>query len=206
VQDEGLPVGVSWAGQRGAFFRPPLAGQVAEPFAQRRGCGDQDRGQRAAGGLSRGDGVVPVYHQQPQRFAVAVGAHLRRVRAGQQLTGRPDGIDRIALARPALAQVPGVVDLGHLLARTGQVTGQAQPVMPGSFHRPHGPAAGGGRSGPGQQLDISSRGGGHLQLRHRPPPGVTQSRGMGVQMRVDPDDPIGVAGKAHCRLLRRCDP
>ena len=31
--------------------------------------------------------------------------------------------------------MPRVVDLGHLLAFRGQVAGQAQPVMPGPFHR-----------------------------------------------------------------------
>ena len=41
----------------------------------------------------------------------------RRVRAGEQLAGRADRVDRVALARPALADVPGAVDLGHLLAR-----------------------------------------------------------------------------------------
>jgi hypothetical protein len=58
------------------------------------------------------------------------------------------------------------IDLADLLARAGQVAGQAQPVMPGSFHRPHGPALSHGRSGPGQQLRVARRGGGHLQLRH----------------------------------------
>jgi len=66
---------------------------------------------------------------------------LRRVRAGQQFAGRADGIDRIAFARAALAQVTAGIDLADLLARAGQVAGQAQPVMPGSFHRPHSPAS-----------------------------------------------------------------
>ena len=44
------------------------------------------------------------------------------------------------------------------------------------------------------------------QMRDRPPPAVAQSRGMGVQVRIHPDDQIGVPSKAHYRLLRRCDP
>ena len=107
------------------------------------------------------------------------------MRAGQQFAGRADGIDRIAFARAALAQVTAGVDLADLLARAGQVAGQAQPVMPGSFHRPHSPALSHGRSGPGQQLRVTRRGGGHLQLRHRPrradhPPRDINDRGQNV--------------------------
>jgi hypothetical protein len=57
--------------------------------------------------------------------------------AGQQLAGRADGADRAALARPAPAGVLAAADPGYLLALAGQVPGQAQPVMPGPFHRPH---------------------------------------------------------------------
>ena len=59
-----------------------------------------------------------------------------RVRAGQQLPGRADRVDRVALASPPLADMPGGVDLGDLLARAGQMPGQAQPVMPGALDRP----------------------------------------------------------------------
>jgi hypothetical protein len=178
---------------------------VRQPLAQRRRGSDQDRGQCGASGLAGLDGVVPVDHQQPQRLPVPVGAYLRRVRAGEQLTGRADGVDRIAVACTALAGVAAGIDLADLLARTGQVAGQAQPVMPGPFHRPPDPAVPSSRPGPGQQLRISRRRGWHLQPRHRPPPGIAQSRGMGVQVRVGPDDPIGVPGMVHSRLLRRCD-
>ena len=136
VQDPGLAVRASGAGQGGAFFRPPLAGERPELFAQRGGGGDQDGGQRGAGGLGGLDGVVPVDHQQPQRFAVPVGAHLRRPGPGEEFAGRADGVDRVALARPALADVTAAVDLRYLLAVAGQVAGQAQSVMPRSFHRP----------------------------------------------------------------------
>jgi hypothetical protein len=93
VQDPGLPVRAGWAGQRSAFYCAPLARKRAEPFAQRCGGGDQDRGQGGAGGLGGLDGVVPVDHQQPQRLAVPVGAHLRGVRAGQQFAGCADGVE-----------------------------------------------------------------------------------------------------------------
>jgi hypothetical protein len=46
---------------------------------------------------------------------VSVGAHLRRVRAGEQLAGGADGINRVALAGPPLAQVTAAVDLSDLL-------------------------------------------------------------------------------------------
>ncbi len=105
VQDAGRPAGTFGAGERSALFCPPLAGQVAQPLAQRRGCGDQDRSQRGAGRLGRGGGVVTVDHRQPQRLPVPVGTHLRRVRAGEQLTRRADGVDRVAFARAALADV-----------------------------------------------------------------------------------------------------
>ena len=206
MQDPGLPVGAGRAGQRGAFAGPPLPGERPEPFAQRGGGGDQDGGQRGAGGLGGLDGVVPVDHQQPQRFAVPVGAHLRRVRAGQQLAGRADGVDRVALARPALADVTAAVDLGYLLALAGQVPGQAQAVMPGPFHRPDDRAVPGSRPDPGQQLLIPCGGGGHLQLRYRPAAGIADRRGMGVQVGVDPDDQVSVLGNVHCRLLLQCHP
>ena len=194
VQDPGLPVRAGGAGQRGAFFRAPLAGERPEPFAQRGGGGDQDGGQRGAGGLGGLDGVVPVDHQQPQRFAVPVGAHLRRAGPGEQFAGRADGVDRVALARPALADVTAAVDLGHLLALAGQVAGQAQAVMPGPFHRPDGLPVPGSRPDPGQQLLVACRGGGHLQLGHGPAAGIADRRGMGVQVGVDPDDQVGVLG------------
>ena len=88
----------------------------ADLLAEAGGGGDQDRGQGGAGGLAGLDGVVPVDHQQPQGLPVPVGAHLRGRRAGQQLAGRADGVDRVALARPALPDVPAAVDLGDLLA------------------------------------------------------------------------------------------
>jgi hypothetical protein len=53
------------------------------------------------------------------------------VRAGEQFTGRADGVDRAALASPALAQVAAAAGLGGLLVLAGQIPGQAQPVMPG---------------------------------------------------------------------------
>jgi len=124
VQDACLPVGSFRAGQRGALAGPPLAGQLAQPLAQRRRCGDQDRGQRGAGSLAGLNGVVRAGHQQPQRFPVAVGAHLGRVRPGEELTGGADGVDRIALARPALAGVMAGVNLADLLTLADQVTGQ----------------------------------------------------------------------------------
>jgi hypothetical protein len=141
VQDAGLPAGAGRAGQRGAFFGPPLSREGAEPFAQWCGGGDQDRRQRGAGGPGGLDGVVPVDHQQPQRLTVPIGAHLGRVRARQQLAGRPDCVDRVALARPAFAGVPAAVDPGYLLTLAGQMPGQAQPITPGPFHRPEDLAA-----------------------------------------------------------------
>jgi hypothetical protein len=50
-------------------------------------------------------------HEQSQDLAVPVGAHVRRVLAGQQLAGGAHGIDRVALARAAPAYVRGGVDL-----------------------------------------------------------------------------------------------
>ena len=127
VQHPCLPVSAVGAGQRGACFRAPLPGERADLLAKASGRGDQDRGQRGAGGLGGLDGVVPAGHQQPQGFPVPVGAHLRRYWAGQQFTGRPDGVDRVALARPALPDVAAAVDLRHVLALGGEVAGQASP-------------------------------------------------------------------------------
>jgi hypothetical protein len=42
----------------------------------------------------------------------------------------------VALAGLALTHVPGVVDLGHPLALSRQMAGQAQAVMPGARDRP----------------------------------------------------------------------
>ena len=56
--------------------------------------------------------------------------------AGQQFAGRPDGVDRVALARPALPDVAAAVDLRHVLALGGEVAGQAQPIVPGSLNGP----------------------------------------------------------------------
>ena len=53
VQYPGLPVGGVGAGERGACFRAPLPRQRAELLAEAGGGGDQDRGQRGAGGLGR---------------------------------------------------------------------------------------------------------------------------------------------------------
>ena len=54
-----------------------------------------------------------------------MSAHLRRVRAGQQLAGRAHGVDAVALTRAVPGHVPGGVDLSDLAAVAGQVTGQA---------------------------------------------------------------------------------
>jgi hypothetical protein len=136
VQHPRLPVSAIGAGQRGACFRAPLPGERADLLAEAGGRGGQDRGQRGAGGLAGLDGVVPVDHQQPQGFPVPIGAHLRRYWAGQQFAGRPDGVDRVALARPALPDVAAAVDLRHVLALGGEVAGQAQPIVPGALDRP----------------------------------------------------------------------
>jgi len=140
------------SGPAGAARRGIGAGarEGTEPLTQWGGRGDQDRGQRGAGGLARLDGVIPVDHQQPQRFAVTVGAHLRRAGAGQQFPRRPHRVDRIALARPALAHVPGAVNLADLLACAGQVPGQAQAVVTGALYSPRQPPARGRGTGPGQ--------------------------------------------------------
>ena len=84
-------------------------GTGAQLLTQVRWGGHQDRGQRGAGGLGGLDGVVPVDHQQPQRFSVPIGAHLRWMRGGPAVRGprgRADGVDRVALAGPALPHVP----------------------------------------------------------------------------------------------------
>jgi hypothetical protein len=91
VQDAGLPVSSGRAVQGGACAAAPFAGQVAELLAQRGGRGDQDGGQGCAGALAGRDSVVAAGHQQPQRLAVPVGAHLGWVRAGEQLAGGADG-------------------------------------------------------------------------------------------------------------------
>jgi hypothetical protein len=79
----------------------------------------QRRHGRGASGLAGLDGVVPVNHQQPQRFPVTIGPHLPRPGTGQQLARCADGVDRVALARPPLARMPGAVDLRDVLARGG---------------------------------------------------------------------------------------
>jgi hypothetical protein len=198
VQHPGLPVSPARAGQVGAFAGPPVARDAAEPFAQRRRGGDQHRGQQGAGSLGRGDGVVPVDHQQPQRFAVPVGAHLGWPRAGQQLTGGAHSIDGIALARPPLTHVTAGIDLLDVLTSGSQVPGQAQPVMPGALHRPDDwrvPARG---PGPGQQPRITSRGRRDLQLRHQPPAPITQRRSMRIPVSIDPHHQPGVLSNSHC--------
>ena len=164
MQHPGLPVSSVGAGQRSACLRAPLPGEGADLLAEVGGGGDQDRSQSGAGGLAGLDGVVPVDHQQPQGFPVTVGAHLRGRRADQQLAGRADGVDRVALARPALPDVTAAVNLGHLLILPGEVAGQAQPVVPGSFHGPDDLPARGSRPDLSQELRVSRRRGRHLQL------------------------------------------
>jgi hypothetical protein len=176
---------------------PAGRGDAAEPFPQRRRGGDQHRGQQGAGGLARGDGVVPVDHQQPQRLPVAVGAHLRRVRAGEQLPGGTQCVDGIALARPPPAHVTAAIDLCHLLALAGQMPGQAQPVMPGALHRPGDRRALRCRLGPSQQPRITGSGRRHLQLRHQPSTAVAQRRGVRIPVRIDPHDQAGVLANSH---------
>jgi hypothetical protein len=156
VEHRGLTVGARGDREGGAGQGALLAGQVAQPLAQVCGRGDDDRGQQGPGGLARVDGVVPVAHQQPQCLAVTVGAHLRRVRAGEQLTGGTNGVDRVALALAALADVLAGIDFLDVLARTSQVPGQAQPVMPGTFDRPAQAAARRGAAGPGQHSGIAA--------------------------------------------------
>ena len=132
----GQPAGACGAGQLCAGHGAALRRQVPELFTQLGGGGDEDRGQYGAGGLAGLNRVVPVNHQQPQRFAVTVGPHLRGCGAGQQLPRRADRVDRVALPRPPLADMPGAADLADLLARAGQVAGKAQPVMTGALDRP----------------------------------------------------------------------
>jgi hypothetical protein len=126
------------------------------------------------------------------------------VRAGEQLAGGADGVDRVALARPALAHVPGAVDLGDLLPFARQVPGQAQPVVAGSFHRPYRARAGGGRVRPVQHLRVAGHRGRHLQLRHRPAAGIADRGSMGVQVGTDSYDQVSLIGSAH-RFLLECD-
>jgi hypothetical protein len=106
VDDAGQPVRAGWAGQLGAGPGPPPGGDAAQLVTHRCRGGDQHRGQRGAGGLGGIHGVITAGHQQPHDLPVTVGAHLRLVRAGQQLTGRADSVDRVALGRAAAACVP----------------------------------------------------------------------------------------------------
>jgi hypothetical protein len=198
VQDAGLPVRPAGTGQVRAFAGPPVAGDLGEPLTQRRGGGDQDRGQQGAGGLGRGDGIVPAGHQQPQRLAVSIGAHLGWPRAGKQLPRGAHGIDGVTFACAPLAHVTAGIDLRDMLARAGQVPGQAQPVMPGAFHRPHDRRVLRCRLGPGQQPRIAGRGRWDLQLHYQPPAGVTPRRRVRIQVRINPHDQAGVLGKSHC--------
>jgi Phage integrase family len=153
-------------------------------------AGELKRKPRRARGTAAGS--------QPQRLTVAVGAHLARMGAGQQLAGRAHGVDRVALARAALPHVPGAIDLRDLMAVTGQVPGQAQPVVPGALDCPCHLPASGRRARPLQQLRIPRRRGGHLQLRPSAPAGITDRRGMGIQMRIHTHDQVSVLGNAHC--------
>ena len=172
-------------GEGGARQSALLAGQMAQPLAQVRGCGNDDRGQQGPGDLARVDGVVPVAHQQPQCFAVTVGAHLRRVRAGEQLAGGTNGVDRVALAPAALADVLAASDLLDVLARASKVPGQAQPVMPRTFDRPARAAARRLPAGPGQDRGVAAGICRDLQLGQGPAARVAQRSGMSVQVSVD---------------------
>ena len=140
MQYPGLAVSAGRAGQRRAGSRPALTREGTDLLAEPGGRGDEDRCQYGAGGLAGLDGVVTVDHQQPQSLPVSVGAHLRWPRAGQQLAGCADGVDRVALTCPALADVPGAVDLATSWPAR-QVPGQAQPVVPGALDRPRQPPA-----------------------------------------------------------------
>ena len=168
----GLPAGAWRAGQCGACFRPPLAGQGAELLAQWCGSGDQDRGQGGAGGLAGLHGVVPAGHQQPQCLPVAIRTHLGRMRPCQQLADRTDSVDRVALAGAALAHVAAAAGLRDLFTLAAQVAGQAQPIVARPLHRPHRLPGPGSTTCPGQQLHIPCRGGWYPQLRYHPAAGI----------------------------------
>jgi hypothetical protein len=193
----GQPVSAGRAGQLGAGPGPSLGRDAAQLVTQHGRSGDQHRGQRGAGSLGGIHGVIAVQHQQPRDLSVTVGAHLRLVRAAQQLTDRAHGDDRVALASPAAARVPGGIDLGDLVAVASQVPGQAQPVMPGAFDRSrHRPPPGRGLR-PLPQLGVSRGRGGDLEVRYQPAPRVAQRGGVGIQMGARPDDQIRFNGIAH---------
>lgn len=160
----GQPVSARRAGQGSAGAGPALGGQVPEFLTQHGRSGDDDRGQHSAGGLAGLDGIVPVDHQQPQRFPVTISPHLPRPGAGQQFPCRADGVDRVALACPPLAHMPGGIDLRDVLACGGQVPGQAQAVVTGALDRPRQLRARGRGTGPGQQLPVAVRRRRDLQL------------------------------------------
>jgi hypothetical protein len=98
-------------GRRGAGRRAErkpgaaLAGQVPQPLAQLIGRGDDHRVSTVRAVLQ--DWTALSRSIMSSRSACGpVTAHLRRCRAGQQLTRRAHRVDRIAFARAALAQVP----------------------------------------------------------------------------------------------------
>ena len=144
--------------------------------------------------------MVPVGHQKPQRFPVPISARLGRARGGQQLAGRTQRIDRVGFPGSPLAHVRGVADLGDLFPGSGQVPGQVQAVMPGTFHRPDQGAASGLGTGPGQQLLIAGLGRRDLPSGHQVAPAITDRRGVGVQMGIHPGHKIRVSGNAHVIL------
>ena len=160
MQDPGLPVSAGWAGQRGALAGPALAGQGAELLAQLGGGGDQDRGQRGAGGLGRtgwrcpGRSSAAAAPRGPRRRASGRGAG----RASSSRAARTASIGSLLPARRLpICRVLSISATCWPCA--GQVPGQAQPVMAGALHRPDDLAGPGSRPDPGQQLGISRRGG-----------------------------------------------
>src|SRR5262249_42870004 len=158
----GEGVGAGRGGQGGAGGRPAGRGHAAELVAERGRGGHDDRGQDGAGGLGAGDGGGAVDHEQGGDLAGAGrpgggGAGGGGPGGGgDQVAGSADGVDRVGLAVPALADVPGAVDLADLLPGRGQVPGQAQPVMPGALDGPGHAAAAGLGQRPAQQPGIPS--------------------------------------------------
>jgi len=131
--------------------------------------------------------VVAVDHQHTQRLSVAVRAHLGRVRTGQELLRRPDGVDRVTLTRPTLADMAAAVDLDHSLALVDQEPGQPRPVVAGSFDRPYHRDVARGRAGPRCHLRIPGLSGLHSTLSQRPAADVAQRSRVGVDVRVHSD-------------------
>ena len=184
-------IGGGGGAQAGAGVDEGAAAVAAELVFERLGGGDEqvvDLVVRAGAGLGR-RAARHGEHADRLDGAVSGFGHSCGV-AGEHSTRRGLGVGGVGLAAPAARLAVRAVHLPHAHTRRGEVAGEAGAVAAGAFDADAAQLA--QRRQPGGQFAVTGARRRERRRRQQPPDGVDSCGDMGVTVRVNAAEDLGV--------------